>query len=91
MLPTKLQVNWHFSSEEAKIDFQGGGHGGHLGFPIGSIVAIVDLQFNSILPTRFQVNWPFVSGERTKNRFSSWPPWRSSWISDRNDFSFFDL
>ena len=27
-----------------KIDFQDGCHGGHLGFPIGTILAIFDLQ-----------------------------------------------
>ena len=30
MLPTKFQVNCSFVSEEAKIDFQDGGHSGHL-------------------------------------------------------------
>ena len=41
MLPTKFGVNWHFGSgEEAKItDFQDGGHGGYLGFPIEKILA----------------------------------------------------
>ena len=44
MLPSKFGVNWPFGSgEEAKIDFQDGGHGGHLGFPIGTILAIFDL------------------------------------------------
>ena len=37
-----------------------------------------------MLPTKFRVNWPFGSGE-VKNRFLRWP----SWISDRNDFSYF--
>ena len=35
MLPTKFRVNWPFSSEEGKIDFQ---DGHHLGFPIGTIL-----------------------------------------------------
>ena len=40
MLPTKFGVNWPFGSgDEAKIDFQDGGHGGHLGFLIGMILA----------------------------------------------------
>ena len=47
------------------------------------ILAIFDL-----LPSKFGVNWPFGSGEEAKNRFSRWWP---SWISDRNDFSIFDL
>ena len=64
-----------------KIDFQ---DGGHLGFPIGTILAIFDLQVILMLPSKFGVNWPFGSREEAKNRFSRWRP---SWISDRNDFS----
>ena len=40
------------------------GHGGHLVFPIGMILAIFDLQVTAMLPTKFQVNWPFGSGEK---------------------------
>ena len=87
MLPSKFGVNWPFGSgEEAKIDFQDGGHGGHLGFPIGTILAIFDLQVTLMVPSKFGVNWPFGSGEEAKNRFSRWRP---SWISDRNEFSYF--
>ena len=86
MLPTKFQVNWPFGSgEEAKNRFSGG----HLGFPIGKILAVFDLQVTTLLPTKFQVNWPLGSGGEAKNRFSRWPPWRPSWISDWNDFSYF--
>ena len=42
-----------------------------------------------MVPSKFGVNWPFGSGEEAKNRFSRWRPWRPSWISDRNDFSYF--
>ena len=38
---------------------------------------------------QFQVNWPFGSGEEAKNRFSKWLPRQPSWISDRNDFTYF--
>ena len=58
------------SSGELKIDFQDGGHGGHLGFPIGTILAIFDLQVTLMLPSKFRVKWPFSSGEEAKNRFS---------------------
>ena len=75
--------------KKRKIDFQDGGHGGHLGFPIGTILAIFDLQGTPMLPSKFGVNWPFGSGEEAKDRFSSWRPWRPSWISDQNDFSYF--
>ena len=46
---------------------------------------------DSMHPTKFQVKWPFDPGEEAKNNFSKWPPRRPSWISDRNDFSYFDL
>ena len=54
-----------------KIDFQ---DGGHLGFQIRMILAIV----TSILTTKFQINWPFGSGE-DQNTFSRLQPWQSSW------------
>ena len=60
-----------------------------IGFWIGTILAIFDLQVVPILPTKFRVNWSFGSGEEAKNRFSRWPPWWPSWISDRKDFSYF--
>ena len=68
---------------------QDDGHGGHLGFLIGTIIAIFDLQVTPILPTKFNVNKQFDSGEEAKNRFSRWPPWQTSWISDQKDFSLF--
>ena len=72
--------------KKRKIDFQDGGHGGHLGFLIGTILAIFDLQVTLMLPSKFGINWPFCSGEEAKNRFSRWRP---SWISDQHDFSYF--
>ena len=42
-----------------KIDFQDGRPGGHIGFLIGTIFAISDLQVTLMLSTKFQVNWPF--------------------------------
>ena len=71
MLPTKFQVNWPVGSGvEKKIDFQDGSHSSNLLFPIGTILAVLDLQVTPLLPTKFQVNWPFGSGEEVKNRFS---------------------
>ena len=67
-------------------------------------LAIFDLQVTLMLPTKFQVNWPFRSGEEAKDRLSRWPSWQEakdrlsrwpswqpSWISNRKDFSYFDL
>ena len=39
-----------------------------------------------MVPIKFQDNWPFVSEKEAKNRFSRWRP---SWISHRNNFSYF--
>ena len=46
MLPTKFGVNWPFGSgDEVKNRFSiWRGHGVYLGFPIGTILAIFDLQ-----------------------------------------------
>ena len=56
------------------------------GCPIGTILAIFDLQVIPSFPTKFRVSWPFRSGEEAQNRFSRRRP---SWISDRNDFRCF--
>ena len=42
---------------------QNGGHGGHLGFPIRTILAIFDLQVTLTLPIKFRGNWPVGSEE----------------------------
>ena len=80
------QLAFRFQEQKQKIDFQDVHHGGHLGFPIGRILAIFDLQVTLMLPTLFQVKWPFVSGEAAKNRFSIWQP---AWISKLKEFSHF--
>ena len=84
MLPSKFGLS--VQEKKQKIDFQ---DGCHLGFPIGTILAIFDLQVTPMLPTMFGVNWLLGSGEEAKNRFSRWLPWRPSWISDRHDFRYF--
>ena len=74
MLPNKFGVNWLLGlGEEAKKIFK------------MAAMAIFYLQVTPMLPTKYGVNWPFGSGE-AKYRFSRWRP---SWISGRNDFSYF--
>ena len=88
MLPSKFGVNWPFGSgEEAKIYFQGGCHGGHLGFQIRTILADFDLYVTPMLSIMFGVNWLLGLGEEAKNRFSRWLLRRPSWIPDRLDFN----
>ena len=72
-----------------KNRFQDGGHGSHLGFPIGMTLVIFDLQVTPMLPSTFRVNWHLGIGEEAKNRFLRLPPWRPSSIYDRHDFSYF--
>ena len=76
------------AQKKQKIDFQDGHHGSHLGFPIGMILDIFDLQVTQMLPTELQVNWTFSSGEEAKKRFSGWLPF---FFSYRNNFSCFYL
>ena len=58
-LPSFKSIGFPVLEKKRKIDIQDGGHGGHLGFPIGTILAISDLQVTPVLPTKFGVNWPF--------------------------------
>ena len=55
--------------KKRKIDFQDGCHGGHLGFPIGTILAIFDLQVTLMVPSKFGVNWPSVQEKKRKIDF----------------------
>ena len=74
---------------ELKIYFQDGCHGGHRGYPIGTIFAIFHLQVTPVSPNKFGVSWPFGAEETAKYRFSRSPPWWPSGISDQKDFSCF--
>ena len=65
-------ISLSVQEKKRKIDFQDGGHGGHLGFTIEMLLAIFDLQVTPMLPIKFQVNWPLGSREDAKNRFSRW-------------------
>ena len=72
--------------EKSKLGFQEGGLGSHFGFPIGMTLAIFHLQVNLVLHCKF----PPCGLRDVQNRFSRWRLWRrTSWISDRNDFSSF--
>ena len=70
-----------------KIYFQDSGHGGHLGFQIGMILVLFYLCY-LMLTTKFGVSMAFGAEEEAKNRFSRC---QSSWISNQNKFSYFDL
>ena len=69
----KFWVKWPFGSGEAKKQIFKFAAMVAIASPIGTILAIFDLQVAPMLPTQLQVNWPFYS-EKSKNRFSRWPP-----------------
>ena len=76
MLPTKFgSIGLLVQEKKRKINFQDGGHGGHLGFLIGMLLVIFDLQVTPMLPTQFEVNWLLGLGEEAKNRFARWRLW----------------
>ena len=68
------------------IDFQ---DSDHLGFPIRTILATVDLQGTSILPMNFESIALLIQEKKVQNKFSTWLLGRPSWISNQNDFSYF--
>ena len=86
------QINWTFSSgEEVQNRYPRQLPWHHLGFLIRTILALFYLQVTPMLPTKFGVSWSFGSGEEGKTKFLRWQPWWPSWISNQNDFSYFDL
>ena len=52
--------------KKRKIDFQDGSHGGHLGFRIGTILAIFDLQVTPMLPSKFGIQLAFRFRRRSE-------------------------
>ena len=65
-LPSFVSTGLSLLEKNRKIVFQDGSHGGNLGFPIGMIVTIFDLQIAQIFHTKFRVPWPrCVGGEVT--------------------------
>ena len=80
------QLAFWFRRRIKNIDFS---DGGRLGFLIGTILAIFDLQITRRFLPSFKSVGLSVQGKKRKNRFSRWRPWRPSQISDRKDLSYF--
>ena len=76
-------------SEKKQKKKQDGGFGGRLGFPIGTILTIFDLEVILLLQCKFQLKSPYGSGGYVKNWFSRWHLWRPSWISNQQNFTYF--
>ena len=69
----------------SKIDFQDCQCGGHLRFPMGTILIIFDLEVILLLLCKFQLKSPNGLGE-VKNWFSRWRLWWPFLISNWQDF-----
>ena len=52
-LPSFESTGLSVQEKKRKIDFQDGSHGGHLRFPIGTILAIFDLQVTLMVPSKY--------------------------------------
>ena len=59
MPPSFGEIRLSVHQKIFKIDFQDG----RLGFPIGTILAVLDLQVTPILLIKVRVSWPFNSGD----------------------------
>ena len=55
-LPSFKSIGLSVQEKKRKVHFQDGGHGSHLEFPIGMILAVFDLQVAPMLATKFHVN-----------------------------------
>ena len=65
-LPSFKSIGLSVQEKKRKLDFQDGDHGGLLGFRIGTILVVFNLQVTPMLPSKFQVNGRFGSEEDAK-------------------------
>ena len=75
--------------KKQKIDFQDGCHGSHLGFPIGTILAIFDLQVNPNASYHVWSQLAFGFRRRSEKKIFKMAAMAATWISDGHDFSYF--
>ena len=67
-------------------ELQDGHHGSHLECRNGTNLAVLNFNDSRMPPTKFQLNLTYRLGADVVSRFSSWLPWRPSWILKRNEF-----
>ena len=66
-LPSFESISLSVQKKKGKIDFQ---DGHHLGFPIGTILAIfMSTSHPDQFPTNFQMNWHLVQENKRRNEF----------------------
>ena len=81
-LPSFESIGLSVQKKKRKIHFQ---DGRHLGFPIGTILAIFDLQVIPMLPTNFLINWPLVQENKRKSSISD--PYNLSYFKSTGHFN----
>ena len=87
-LPSSFGSIWLMVWEEMLFEeFQDGHRGDNLGYQNETILAILNLCGTVMSPNRFWLNPTYGLGGDVVSRL---PPWRPSWISERNDFSNFE-
>ena len=72
-------------------EFHDGVHGGHLGYRNGTTLAILNLYVPPMPPIKFCLNPTYGLGGDVVWSIPRRPPWRPSWISERNDFTNFEF
>ena len=86
-LPLSFSLIWLTVQNQMSFqDFQAGHHGNHLGYWNKTNLAILNLHVTPMPHTMFGLNTTYLSIEVVW-RFSRWPPWLPSWISERNVLS----
>ena len=86
MPPIMFGLNPHYSmGEDVFWKISNGPHGGHLGCRIGTNLAVLNRHVSPCLSPSFSLIW-YRSRAYVVSRFSSWLPWRPSWILEWNQF-----
>ena len=87
-LSSSFSSIWLTVWEEMSFEeFQDGRHDGHLGYRNGTILAILNLYVAPVPPIKFRLNPTYSLGGDVVLRISRWPLWRTTWISELDDFS----
>ena len=88
MPPIKFGLNLYYGLGVMSFEeFQDGHCGGQLGCRNGMNIPVLSLHASPMPPTKFQLNPTYRSIADVISGFSSWPPWRPSWILEQNKFS----
>ena len=85
-LPSFESIVLSVHKKKGKIDFQ---DDHHLGFPIGTILAIFISTSHPDASYQFSNQLAPWSMKISEKRVSRWLPWWPSWISDPNNLSYF--